>query len=146
MPFVHTYGFSKGDDADAELVEYTYGCSCDEYKKNFQIPEAIPLRRSKFLADEDLNGSTNLNNIVFDYSRRDCDCDCCQYFCNCVNNFYSENRRRAGDMAVNVYATNVTADNLSRHDMIQWVNSCLESSFSKIEELCSGAAYCHFMD
>lgn len=48
--------------------------------------------------------------------------------------------------AVNVYATNVTSDNLSRHDMLSWVNSCLESSFTKIEELCSGAAYCQFMD
>jgi len=49
-------------------------------------------------------------------------------------------------MAVNVFATNVTSDNLSRHDMLSWVNSCLESNFTKIEELCSGAAYCHFMD
>jgi RP/EB family microtubule-associated protein len=30
--------------------------------------------------------------------------------------------------------------------MLSWVNSCLESSFTKIEELCSGAAYCQFMD
>jgi len=49
-------------------------------------------------------------------------------------------------MAVNVYATNVTSDNLSRHDMLNWVNGCLESNFTKIEELCSGAAYCQFMD
>jgi len=49
-------------------------------------------------------------------------------------------------MAVNVFATNVTSDNLSRHDMLAWVNSCLASSFCKIEELCSGAAYCQFMD
>jgi len=49
-------------------------------------------------------------------------------------------------MAVNVFATNVTSDNLSRHGMLGWVNSCLESNFTKIEELCSGAAYCQFMD
>lgn len=49
-------------------------------------------------------------------------------------------------MAVNVYSTNVTTDNLSRHDMLAWVNDCLQSSFSKIEELCTGAAYCQFMD
>jgi len=49
-------------------------------------------------------------------------------------------------MAVNVYSTNVTSDNLSRHDMINWINSSLNASFSKIEELCSGAAYCQFMD
>lgn len=49
-------------------------------------------------------------------------------------------------MAVNVYSTNVTTDNLSRHDMLAWVNDCLQSSFAKIEELCTGAAYCQFMD
>lgn len=49
-------------------------------------------------------------------------------------------------MAVNVYSTNVTSENLSRHDMLAWVNDCLASSFSKIEELCTGAAYCQFMD
>nr|CAH7720822.1 unnamed protein product [Callosobruchus chinensis] len=50
------------------------------------------------------------------------------------------------DMAVNVYATNVTTENLSRHDMLAWVNECLQSNFGKIEELCTGAAYCQFMD
>ncbi|KAG7200250.1 hypothetical protein KM043_017722 [Ampulex compressa] len=50
------------------------------------------------------------------------------------------------DMAVNVYATNVTTENLSRHDMLAWVNDCLQSSFTKIEELCTGAVYCQFMD
>ncbi|XP_060534051.1 microtubule-associated protein RP/EB family member 1 isoform X1 [Cylas formicarius] len=49
-------------------------------------------------------------------------------------------------MAVNVYSTNVTSENLSRHDMLAWVNECLHSSFAKIEELCTGAAYCQFMD
>ncbi|KAL1501531.1 hypothetical protein ABEB36_006836 [Hypothenemus hampei] len=49
-------------------------------------------------------------------------------------------------MAVNVYSTNVTMENLSRHDMLAWVNECLQSNFKKIEELCTGAAYCQFMD
>jgi RP/EB family microtubule-associated protein len=49
-------------------------------------------------------------------------------------------------MAVNVYSTNVTSENLSRHEMLAWVNDCLHSHFSKIEELCTGAAYCQFMD
>lgn len=49
-------------------------------------------------------------------------------------------------MAVNVYSTNVTSENLSRHDMLAWVNDCLKSQFGKIEELCTGAAYCQFMD
>lgn len=49
-------------------------------------------------------------------------------------------------MAVNVYSTSVTVDNLSRHDTLNWINETLSSSFGKIEELCSGAAYCQFMD
>ena len=49
-------------------------------------------------------------------------------------------------MAVNVYATGQTTDNLSRHDMLAWVNDCLQANFGKIEELCTGAAYCQFMD
>ena len=51
-----------------------------------------------------------------------------------------------GGMAVNVYSTSVTTDNLSRHDMLAWVNQSLDSRFTKIEEMCSGAAYCQFMD
>ncbi|CAL7934886.1 unnamed protein product [Xylocopa violacea] len=49
-------------------------------------------------------------------------------------------------MAINVCTTNVTAENMSRHDMLAWVNDCLQSSFTKVEELCTGAAYCQFMD
>ncbi|XP_020815457.1 microtubule-associated protein RP/EB family member 1-like [Drosophila serrata] len=49
-------------------------------------------------------------------------------------------------MVVNVYSTNVTTENLSRHEMLAWVNDCLKSNFSKIEELCTGATYCQFMD
>jgi len=49
-------------------------------------------------------------------------------------------------MAVNVYSTSVTTDNLSRHDMLAWVNDCLQTKYSKIEEMCSGSAYCQFMD
>lgn len=49
-------------------------------------------------------------------------------------------------MAINVYSTNVTSENLSRHEMLSWVNGTLMSNFTKIEELCTGAAYCQFMD
>nr|XP_033795280.1 microtubule-associated protein RP/EB family member 3 [Geotrypetes seraphini]XP_033795281.1 microtubule-associated protein RP/EB family member 3 [Geotrypetes seraphini]XP_033795282.1 microtubule-associated protein RP/EB family member 3 [Geotrypetes seraphini]XP_033795283.1 microtubule-associated protein RP/EB family member 3 [Geotrypetes seraphini]XP_033795284.1 microtubule-associated protein RP/EB family member 3 [Geotrypetes seraphini]XP_033795285.1 microtubule-associated protein RP/EB fam len=49
-------------------------------------------------------------------------------------------------MAVNVYSTSVTSENLSRHDMLAWVNDSLQLNYSKIEQLCSGAAYCQFMD
>lgn len=49
-------------------------------------------------------------------------------------------------MAVNVYNTSVTNENLSRHEMLAWVNDCLQTRYAKVEELCSGAAYCQFMD
>ncbi|XP_015715354.1 microtubule-associated protein RP/EB family member 3 isoform X2 [Coturnix japonica] len=49
-------------------------------------------------------------------------------------------------MAVNVYSTSVTSENLSRHDMLAWVNDSLQLTYTKIEQLCSGAAYCQFMD
>jgi len=49
-------------------------------------------------------------------------------------------------MAVNVYATSASTDNLSRHDMLAWVNDCLSTRYVKIEEFCTGAIYCQFMD
>ncbi|XP_016999901.2 microtubule-associated protein RP/EB family member 1 [Drosophila takahashii] len=49
-------------------------------------------------------------------------------------------------MAVNVYSTNMTSDNPSRIEMLSWVNQMLQAQFSKVEELCTGAAYCQFMD
>ncbi|ESN98551.1 hypothetical protein HELRODRAFT_84431 [Helobdella robusta] len=49
-------------------------------------------------------------------------------------------------MAVNVYNTSGTTDNISRHEALYWVNEMLQANFMKIEELCSGAAYCQFMD
>ncbi len=66
--------------------------------------------------------------------------------------------------AVNVYHTSVTTDNLSRNDILQWINTALEANFVKVEDLCSGrkwrlfffekyiflyylgAAYCQFME
>ena len=32
-------------------------------------------------------------------------------------------------MAVNVYATSGTTENLSRHDMLAWVNDCVQVGF-----------------
>uniref|UniRef100_A0A8C1PWV8 Microtubule-associated protein RP/EB family member 1 n=2 Tax=Cyprinus carpio TaxID=7962 RepID=A0A8C1PWV8_CYPCA len=49
-------------------------------------------------------------------------------------------------MAVNVYSTSVTSENLSRHDMLTWINESLQMNHAKIEQLCTGAAYCQFMD
>uniref|UniRef100_A0A1I8EU14 Microtubule-associated protein RP/EB family member 1 n=3 Tax=Onchocercidae TaxID=6296 RepID=A0A1I8EU14_WUCBA len=52
-----------------------------------------------------------------------------------------------GNMSVvNVYATSATTENLSRHEMLMWVNDCLQSNFAKIEEMHTGAAYCQFTD
>lgn len=39
---------------------------------------------------------------------------------------------------MNVYSTSMTADNLSRHDMLAWVNDSLQLTYTKIEQLCSG--------
>ena len=41
-------------------------------------------------------------------------------------------------MAVNVFATASTAESLSRHDYIEWVNASLQCTILKIEDLCSG--------
>ncbi|XP_056117027.1 microtubule-associated protein RP/EB family member 1a isoform X2 [Rhinichthys klamathensis goyatoka] len=49
-------------------------------------------------------------------------------------------------MAVNVFSTSGTGENLSRHEMLTWINESLQMSHAKIEQLCSGAAYCQFMD
>ncbi|XP_069028411.1 microtubule-associated protein RP/EB family member 3-like isoform X2 [Embiotoca jacksoni] len=49
-------------------------------------------------------------------------------------------------MAVNVYSTSMTIENLSRHDMLAWCNDSLQITYTKIEQLCTGSAYCQFMD
>jgi RP/EB family microtubule-associated protein len=66
--------------------------------------------------------------------------------------------------AVNVYHTSVTTDNLSRNDILNWINTALDANYVKVEDLCSGnfelnfilnlieyfiysgAAYCQFME
>lgn len=35
---------------------------------------------------------------------------------------------------------------LSRHDLVQWVNELLQLNYTKIEQLGSGAAYCQLVD
>lgn len=47
---------------------------------------------------------------------------------------------------VNVCATSATSDNLSRHEMLNWVNDSLQAEYKKIEELSNGAAYAQLMD
>ncbi|KAJ8360940.1 hypothetical protein SKAU_G00174650 [Synaphobranchus kaupii] len=48
-------------------------------------------------------------------------------------------------MAVNVYWTSHTGDNISRHDILVWINETSKINHTKIESLCSGAAYCQLM-
>ena len=45
-----------------------------------------------------------------------------------------------------MFNTSVTTLNLSRHELLSWVNCCLGSDLTRIEQLCSGAAYCQLMD
>ena len=47
---------------------------------------------------------------------------------------------------MNVFNTSVTNENLSRHEMLAWVNANLQSQIAKVEELGTGAAYCQLMD
>ena len=44
-------------------------------------------------------------------------------------------------MAVNVFNTGATSDNLSRHEMLSWINDSLQTNFTKIEQMCSGKIY-----
>ncbi len=76
----------------------------------------------------------------------------CKESKNNLNKKYISKRKKnyietsTANMAVNVYSTSVTTDNLSRHDMLAWVNDCLGTTYTKIEEMSSGAPYCQFMD
>ena len=44
-------------------------------------------------------------------------------------------------MAVNVFNTGATSDNLSRHEMLTWINDSLQTNFTKIEQMCSGSYF-----
>jgi hypothetical protein len=46
----------------------------------------------------------------------------------------------------NVYATSATTENMSRNELLAWVNDCLQSGFTKIEDLKIGAPYAQFTD
>lgn len=41
-------------------------------------------------------------------------------------------------MAVNVFSTGQTTDNLSRHDLMEWVRGSLDTNLDKVEQMCSG--------
>lgn len=44
-------------------------------------------------------------------------------------------------MAVNVFTSAVTTDNISRNDLVDWVNNSLQLNHLKVENLCSGAGW-----
>lgn len=44
----------------------------------------------------------------------------------------------AAYQCINVHTTSATTENISRQEMLQWVNDSLQASYKKIEELCSG--------
>lgn len=48
--------------------------------------------------------------------------------------------------AINVHNTSVSSEKISRTELVEWVNDKLQLNYSKVENLCSGAAYCQFMD
>ena len=48
--------------------------------------------------------------------------------------------------AVNVFSTSATTgNNLSRQELVQWINDSLQLNLTKVEQLCTGAVYCQFM-
>jgi RP/EB family microtubule-associated protein len=49
-------------------------------------------------------------------------------------------------MVVNVFFSAVTQATLSRHELLAWVNTSLQSNLTKIEEMSTGAAYCGMTD
>ncbi|XP_001360676.2 microtubule-associated protein RP/EB family member 2 isoform X1 [Drosophila pseudoobscura] len=50
------------------------------------------------------------------------------------------------DLKLTVALTSSNGENMSRHDMLQWVNTMVQGHFKKIEELSSGVAYCQMME
>jgi microtubule-associated protein, RP/EB family len=42
-------------------------------------------------------------------------------------------------------SANVVTENLSQHEMLSWVNDCLQLSYTGVEEMCTGEAYCLLM-
>lgn len=46
----------------------------------------------------------------------------------------------------NVFVSAVTPENISRQQLLAWVNDSLQSNLTKIEEMSTGAAYCMLTD
>ncbi|XP_023160352.2 microtubule-associated protein RP/EB family member 1 [Drosophila hydei] len=50
------------------------------------------------------------------------------------------------DLKPTVSLTSANSENMSRHQMLDWVNNMVNGHFKKIEEMSSGVAYCQMMD
>lgn len=48
--------------------------------------------------------------------------------------------------AQNVFTTSANTHSWSRHDYLAWVNDMLKLDYKKVEQMCTGAAYCQMMD
>lgn len=46
----------------------------------------------------------------------------------------------------NVYSTSSSAANMSRKELVEWVNTTLDTNFTKVEEFCTGVVHCQLMD
>ncbi|XP_030557945.1 microtubule-associated protein RP/EB family member 1 [Drosophila novamexicana] len=50
------------------------------------------------------------------------------------------------DLKPTVSLTSANGENMSRHQMLDWVNNMVNGHFKKIEEMASGVAYCQMME
>ncbi|XP_036223793.2 microtubule-associated protein RP/EB family member 3 isoform X2 [Bactrocera oleae] len=50
------------------------------------------------------------------------------------------------DVKTPVALTHASSEKLSRHEMLRWINTTVQGEYTKIEELCSGVAYCQIME
>ncbi|XP_036330930.1 microtubule-associated protein RP/EB family member 1 [Rhagoletis pomonella] len=50
------------------------------------------------------------------------------------------------DIKAPVALTHASSEKLSRHEMLRWINTTVQGEYKKIEELCSGVAYCQIME
>ncbi|XP_018788445.1 PREDICTED: microtubule-associated protein RP/EB family member 2 isoform X1 [Bactrocera latifrons] len=50
------------------------------------------------------------------------------------------------DAKIPVALTHASSEKLSRHEMLRWINTTVQGEYTKIEDLCSGVAYCQMME
>ncbi|XP_067633894.1 microtubule-associated protein RP/EB family member 2 [Eurosta solidaginis] len=50
------------------------------------------------------------------------------------------------DLKTPVALTHCSSEKISRHEMLRWVNTTVQGEYTKIEQLCSGVAYCQMME